>query len=176
MNFKRSCEGPVVVAVLVSMILISCGEKKRDPYAFEVLRSDKTGLTFSNILQSTDSFNLFRYMYFYNGAGVGVGDFNNDGLQDIFFSSNQGDNSLFLNKAGMQFRNVTKEAGIPSDHAWSTGVSVVDINNDGLLDIYVSRVGKYKVLNSHNQFLVCQGINKNGVPVYADKANEYGLD
>jgi hypothetical protein len=115
-------------------------------------------------------------MYFYNGAGVGVGDFNNDGQQDIFFSSNQGDNSLFLNKGGMRFSNVTKEAGIPSDHSWSTGVSVVDINNDGLLDIYVSRVGKYKVLNSRNQFLVCQGINKDGVPQYVDKAQEYGLD
>lgn len=176
MNFKRACEGSMIVAVLVSMVLFSCGERKKGSYAFEVLKSDKTGLTFSNNLQSTDSFNLFKYMYFYNGAGVGVGDFNNDGLQDIFFSSNQGDNSLFLNKGNMQFRNVTKEAGIPSDNAWSTGVSVVDINNDGLLDIYVSRVGKYKVLNSYNQFLVCEGINKDGVPVYADKAKEYGLD
>jgi hypothetical protein len=140
------------------------------------MKSDRTGLAFSNTLNSTDSFNLFKYMYFYNGAGVGVGDFNNDGLQDIFFASNQGDNSLFLNKGNLQFRNVTKEAGIPSDHAWSTGVSIVDINGDGLLDIYVSRVGKYRVLNSHNQFLICQGIGKDGVPKYTDKAKEYGLD
>jgi len=166
----------MLLASLAGIVLFSCGEKKKGPYAFEVMKSEKTGLSFANTLESTDSFNLFKYMYFYNGAGVGVGDFNNDGLQDIFFSSNQGDNSLFLNKGGMQFSNVTKEAGIPSDHAWSTGVSVVDINNDGLLDIYVSRVGKYKVLNSRNQFLVCQGINKDGVPHYVDKAQEYGLD
>ncbi|HUQ67410.1 MAG TPA: VCBS repeat-containing protein [Flavitalea sp.] len=140
------------------------------------MNSDRTGLDFANVLTSTDSFNLFKYMYFYNGAGVGVGDFNNDGLQDIFFSSNQGDNSLYLNKGNMQFRNVTKEAGLIADNAWSTGVSVVDINNDGLLDIYVSRVGKFRILNSQNQFLICQGINKDGVPQYADKANDYGLD
>jgi hypothetical protein len=165
-----------IVTVIVSVILFSCTQKKKGPYSFEVLDSDKTGLNFSNTLTSTDSFNLFKYMYFYNGAGVGTGDFNNDGLQDIFFSSNQGDNSLFLNKGNMQFTNVTKEAGIPSDHAWSTGVSVVDINNDGLLDIYVSRVGKFRTLNSKNQFLICQGINKDGVPQYVDKAKEYGLD
>ena len=176
MIFKRPCRILVTLAGFASIFLFSCGEKRKGSYLFEVLKSDRTGLSFANTLHSTDSFNLFKYMYFYNGAGVGVGDFNNDGLQDIFFASNQGDNSLFLNKGDMQFRNVTKEAGIPSDHAWSTGVSVVDINGDGLLDIYVSRVGKYRVLNSQNQFLVCQGISKDGVPQYADKAKEYGLD
>ncbi|MBL7698701.1 MAG: VCBS repeat-containing protein [Chitinophagaceae bacterium] len=161
---------------LAGFLFSSCEEKQKGPFAFEVLHSDRTGIDFSNTLQSTDSFNLFKYMYFYNGAGVGVGDFNNDGLQDIFFASNQSQNSIFLNKGNMQFRNVTKEAGIPSDDAWSTGVSVVDINNDGLLDIYVSRVGKYRILNSHNQFLVCQGINKDGVPQYVDKSEELGLN
>src|SRR5690348_5664056 len=144
MILKRICRS-LVLAGWISIFLYSCSDGNKGPYTFEVLKSDKTGLTFSNTLNSTDSFNLFKYMYFYNGAGVGVGDFNNDGLQDFFFSSNQGDNSLFLNKGNLQFRNVTKEAGIPSDHAWSTGVSIVDINGDGLLDIYVSRVGKYRV-------------------------------
>ena len=165
-----------MLAGLISILLFSCREKGKESFAFDVMTSKQTGLTFSNTLHSTDSFNLFKYMYFYNGAGVGVGDFNNDGLQDVFFASNQGDNSLFLNKGNMQFSNVTKEAGIPSDKAWSTGVSVVDINNDGLLDIYVSRVGKYRVLNSHNQFLICQGVDKDGIPHYVDRAREYGLD
>lgn len=162
--------------VLATVVIASCSDKRKGGYSFDVLRSEQTGIDFSNKLTSTDSFNLFKYMYFYNGAGVGVGDFNNDGLQDVFFASNQGQNSLYLNKGNMQFRNATKEAGIPSDKAWSTGISVVDINNDGLLDIYISRVGKYRILNSHNQFLICQGIDKSGVPQYADKAKEYGLD
>lgn len=161
---------------LTSFFFSSCEEKNKGPFAFEVLHGDETGIDFSNTLQSTDSFNLFKYMYFYNGAGVGVGDFNNDGLQDIFFASNQGQNSLYLNKGNMQFRDVTKEAGVPADNAWSTGVSVVDINNDGLLDIYVSRVGKYRILNSHNLFLICEGVDKNGVPHYVDKSKELGLD
>jgi len=114
-------------------------------------------------------------MYFYNGAGVGVGDFNNDGLSDIFFSSNQGENKIYLNEGGMKFKDVTKEAKIPQDGGWSTGVSVVDINNDGLLDIYVCRVGKYETLQSKNQFLICKGKDANGVPYYEDEAGKLGL-
>src|SRR5678816_2457387 len=128
--------------IMLCLTFFNCNDKKEEQAAlFEGLDASSTGIDFVNKLTPTARFNMFKYMYFYNGAGVGVGDFNNDGQQDIFFSSNQGDNSLFLNKGGMRFSNVTKEAGIPSDHSWSTGVSVVDINNDGLLDIYVSRVG-----------------------------------
>ncbi|MBO9571958.1 MAG: CRTAC1 family protein, partial [Chitinophagaceae bacterium] len=163
------------VGSVLLLALFSCKEKKQ-PVLFQALTSERTGLNFSNNLNSSDSFNLFKYMYFYNGAGVGVGDFNNDGNIDVFFASNQGDNSLYLNSGGLHFRNVTKEANIPNDGSWSTGVSVVDINHDGLLDIYVSRVGNYRILKSHNQFLICQGIDKNGVPQYADKAKELGLD
>src|SRR5688572_25917429 len=95
---NRSFGSSMFVAFAVCIFVFSCSEKNKGSYAFEVLNSDETGLDFSNTLRSTDSFNLFKYMYFYNGAGVGVGDFNDDGLQDIFFASNQGDNSLFLNK------------------------------------------------------------------------------
>ncbi len=115
-------------------------------------------------------------MYYYNGAGIGAGDFNNDGKTDLFFASNQGQNKLFLNKGNLQFRDVTSEARIPNDGGWSTGVSVVDINNDGLLDLYVCRVGKYEILNSKNEFLICTGIDKKGVPHYKDEAAKMGLD
>lgn len=153
--------------------------KKNEPKAkaaFELLTSKTTGLDFSNTLKATDSFNMFNYMYFYNGAGVGAGDLNNDGLVDLFFASNQAQNSLFLNKGKLQFKEVTKQAGIPQDSSWSTGVSVVDINNDGLLDIYVCRVGHYENLASQNQLLVCTGIDKEGIPHYADSATAYGLN
>jgi hypothetical protein len=115
-------------------------------------------------------------MYFYNGAGVGAGDFNNDGFIDLFFSSNQGENKLYLNEGNLHFKDVTNQTKIPQDGGWSTGVSVVDINNDGLLDIYVCRVGNFEILKGKNQFLICHGIDKNGIPYYEDKAADYGLD
>ncbi len=142
---------------------------------FELLESDKTGLNFSNTLTATPTFNMFKYMYFYNGAGVAAGDFNNDGQIDLFFSSNQGQNKLFLNTGKLQFEDVTTAAHIPTDSAWSTGVSVIDINNDGLLDIYVCRVGNFESLQSHNQFLICKGLDKNNVPYYEDEAAKMGL-
>jgi hypothetical protein len=145
--------------------------------AFEVMDNKQTGLDFSNTLHPTRDFNVFDYMYYYNGGGVGAGDFNNDGKIDLFFAASQGPNRLYLNEGGLHFKDVTAEAGIPQDNGWSTGVSVVDINNDGLLDIYICRVGRLKGLPvSHNQLLICQGIDSNGVPTYRDEAAAYGLD
>lgn len=157
-------------------ILVFCNcQNKTQPPIFLVLDHNTTGLNFSNTLTPTDTLNMMNYLYFYNGSGIGAGDFNNDGLTDLFFASNQGENKLFLNKGNLKFEDVTKEAEIPQDHGWSTGVSVVDINNDGLPDIYVCKVGKFKNLNSHNQLLICKGI-RNGVPFYEDKSKEYGLN
>ncbi|HEY8734970.1 MAG TPA: VCBS repeat-containing protein, partial [Puia sp.] len=144
--------------------------------SFQALQAERTGLDFSNKLTPIQEFNVFKYMYFYNGGGVGAADFNNDGKIDIFFAANQVSNRLYLNLGNLQFKDVTAEAKIPFDSAWSTGVSVVDINNDGLMDIYICRVGNHETLHSHNQLLICQGIDKNGVPFYKDEAREYGLD
>lgn len=159
---------------LLMILMAGCSQKKTASL-FVPLTHEQTGIHFSNKVQPTPSFNLFSYMYFYNGAGVGAGDFNNDGLIDLFFAANQQPNALYLNTGKLNFKDVTAEAKIPSDGNWSTGVSVVDINNDGLLDIYVCNVGNYKTLKGKNQLLVCQGIT-NGVPVYADQAADYGLD
>ena len=153
-----------------------CNSKTEQEPAFQVLDATATGLNFNNKLTPTPEFNMFKYMYFYNGAGIGAGDFNNDGLIDLFFSSNQQQNKIYLNQGKLKFKEVTAEAKIPQDGGWSTGVSVVDINNDGLLDIYVCRVGNFETLHSKNQLLICQGIDKNGVPFYKDEAQEYGLD
>ncbi len=151
-------------------------EKPQQPVLFEALEAPRTGLDFTNKLTPTQDFNVFKYMYFYNGGGVGAADFNNDGKMDIFFAANQVPNRLYLNTGDLHFKDVTAEAQIPVDGAWSTGVSIVDINNDGLLDIYICRVGNHETLHSHNQLLICQGIDKNGVPIYKDEAKEYGLD
>lgn len=164
------------ILVLFAVLLMGkCREKKPDtPAPFSVLNAEQTGLTFANKLVPTDSMNMFTYMYFYNGSGVGAGDFNQDGKVDLFFASNQGENKLYLNEGEMRFTDQTRAAGIPQDGGWSTGVSVVDINDDGLLDIYVCRVGRFQGLNSRNQLLLCKEV-KNGIPVFEEKAEAYGL-
>ncbi|MEO8852607.1 MAG: VCBS repeat-containing protein [Ginsengibacter sp.] len=154
----------------------SCTRKKAVSPIFQVLDHKTTGLDFTNKLVPTSDFNALKYMYFYNGAGVAAGDFNNDGKIDLFFASNEGDNKIYLNSGNLKFKDVTAEAHIPQDSGWSTGVSVVDINNDGLLDIYICRAGDFEKHHSKNQLLICQGIDKNGVPFYKDEAHEYGLD
>jgi enediyne biosynthesis protein E4 len=169
---KRSVE----IAWLLVFSLLVFGCKQQPHPVFEVLQASQTGISFKNELKPTPAFNLFSYMYYYNGAGIGAGDFNNDGLVDLFFAANQLPNKLYINKGKMQFADVTEQAAIPNDGAWSTGVSVVDINNDGLLDIYVCRVGNYKLLKGENQLLICKGITAQGVPYYADEAKEYGID
>ncbi|MES2374135.1 MAG: VCBS repeat-containing protein [Bacteroidota bacterium] len=161
---------------LTGILFSACNSGSKEPAMFEVLDNSKTGLDFNNHLTPTQQFNMFKYMYFYNGGGVGAGDFNNDGLTDLFFTANQGDNKLYLNTGELHFKDVTAAANIPQDSAWSTGVSVIDINNDGLLDIYICRVGKYEILKGHNLLLVCTGIDKEGVPHYAERARSYGLD
>lgn len=174
-DYKRTFFKPLIVCGLL-FVMQSCSNSSKEPTAFEVLEKEQTGLDFTNQLKPSPEFNMFKYMYFYNGAGVGAGDFNNDGLIDLFFCSNQGDSKLFLNKGKLQFKEITKEANIPEDGSWSTGVSVIDINNDGLLDLYICRVGKYETLKGHNLLLICTGIDKNGIPHYAEKSHEYGLD
>jgi enediyne biosynthesis protein E4 len=171
--------GMIGMPVLLMWMLagVSChSPKQKGPESFVGLTAPETGLNFVNKLTPTEAFNVFDYMYYYNGGGVGVGDFNNDGKLDIFFAANQSPNKLFLNQGGLLFKDVTAEAKIPYDSAWSTGVSVIDINNDGLLDIYICRVDNHQALRGRNELLVCKGIDKNGVPFYEDEAAAYGLD
>jgi hypothetical protein len=168
----------ITIQLLAGLLfLAACSPKKevKDPL-FRSLNSKSTGIDFRNDLVYTKEFNLFKYMYFYNGSGLGAGDFNKDGKTDLFFGSNQGRNKLYLNQGNLKFADKTSEAAIPDDGGWTTGISVVDINNDGWLDIYVCRVGNFETLKGKNQLLINKGINKAGVPVFADEAAAYGLD
>ncbi|NTS41797.1 VCBS repeat-containing protein [Flavisolibacter sp. BT320] len=169
------CRFPFLL-LMTALFLVGCKEEKRADSIFYVLDHERTGLHFVNRLTPSDTFNVFKYMYFYNGAGIGCGDFNGDSLPDLFFAANQQENRLYLNKGNLTFRDVTKEAMVPQDGGWSTGVSVVDINGDGLLDIYISRVGNYEGLKSKNQFLIGKGVTKDGVPVFEDEAEKWGVD
>ncbi|AWV99944.1 VCBS repeat-containing protein [Arcticibacterium luteifluviistationis] len=159
----------------LSLLLFGCNAKK-EPVLFELLTSEKTGITFNNEITPSNDLNIFRYMYFYNGAGIGAGDFNNDGLIDVFFSANQGQNELYINKGKLTFENISQKAGIIKNGGWSTGVSVVDINQDGLLDIYVSQVGDFEVLHAKNLLFICEKIDADGIPIFSEQAKEYGLD
>ncbi|MFT3933354.1 MAG: VCBS repeat-containing protein [Chitinophagaceae bacterium] len=140
------------------------------------MNEKQTGISFVNTIKEDDSLNVMRYEYLYNGAGVGVGDFNNDGLPDIYFSGNTGPAKLFLNKGGFQFTDIAKDAGVAGNGTWATGVSIADMNGDGLLDIYVCHSGKYDNPEKlSNELFINQGI-KNGLPVFKSMAKEYGLD
>src|SRR5881397_1488163 len=123
---------PFLVATLV---LFSCGRGPAAPL-FTLLPPSHTGITFANTITVSDSLNAITDPYVYNGAGVAVGDIYNDGLPDIFFAGNMVSSRLYRNKGKMQFEDITQSAGVTT-HGWATGVSLVDINNDGFLDIYV---------------------------------------
>lgn len=114
--------------------------------------------------------------YLYNGGGVAVGDFNNDGLPDLYFTASTTSNKLYLNKGHLSFRDVTDEAGVGGEGRWCNAASVVDINNDGLLDIYVCATNKKNPKDRRNLLYINQGLDKNGVPVFKEMAKEYGLD
>ena len=157
------------------LFMVSCQTNNREA-KFRLHNGKKTGLTFNNIIKPTPNLNIFNYMYFYNGGGVGAGDFNHDGLVDLVFSANQSDNKLYLNKGNLQFEDISTKAGFIADKGWSTGISVVDINQDGLLDVYISRVGEFANLKGHNLLYVCRHIDKDGIPHFEEKSKEYGLD
>ncbi len=136
---------PTYQIFLLSILLISsCGEKPVEPKKnsqqvklFTKLEKETTGVNFKNDITDSREFNYLFYQYMYNGGGVGAGDFNNDGLVDLYFTANQKSNKLYLNKGDFEFEDITKNAGVGCYENWSNGVSVIDINADGWLDIYV---------------------------------------
>jgi hypothetical protein len=160
------------IACLLSLLV--CAQQKEP--LFTLMNDRQTGIHYLNKIEEDDSLNIFRYEYLYNGAGVGIADFNGDGLNDIFFSGNTGHYKLFLNKGNFTFEDVTDKAHIAGNGTWATGVSIADVNGDGLMDIYVCHGGKYDDSTKlANELFICQGI-RNGIPVYKDMAKEYGLD
>ena len=152
---------------------MGCGNKDK---RFRIVPSSESGITFQNKLTESVDFNIFNYMYFYNGAGVAVGDLNGDELPDIYFTSNQESNKLYLNAGKFKFKDVTEIAGVAGSDSWATGVTMADVNGDGKLDIYVSYVGDYLIFKGKNQLFINEGVDKEGVPRFVDRAKEYGLD
>ena len=153
----------------LAILFFSCIKKENK--LFKQLPSFKTNVDFSNTLTYKEDFNIFTYRNYYNGGGVGLGDINNDGLIDIYFTSNLNKNKLYLNKGNFEFEDITEKANVGGEKSWSTGVSLTDINGDGYLDIYVSNSGDIKGDNKQNELFI-----NNGNLTFTEKAEEYGLD
>ncbi|KYP16256.1 MAG: hypothetical protein A1D16_20140 [Flavihumibacter sp. CACIAM 22H1] len=160
------------MALLVGML--SCNHRKHETMLLE-LPASASGIDFVNEVSENDSLNIMTYEYLYNGGGVAIGDINQDGLQDIFLIGNMVPNKLFLNKGELKFEDITGKAGVAGRNKWKTGVSMVDINSDGLLDLYVCYSGPGTDLERKNELYINTG-SKNGIPVFSEKAAEYGLD
>lgn len=158
--------------ILFGLTLFSCHQKQT---LFTSLSENETSIHFQNRITETDSFNILDYLYFYNGGGVAIGDVNNDGLQDIYFTSNQESNKLYLNKGNLKFEDITSVAGVAGKGNWKTGVTMADVNNDGLLDIYVCEVGNYKGLSGRNELFINNGA-AGGIPTFTERSAEFGLD
>ena len=149
-------------------VLVSC-ENAPNNKQFTLLTSNETGVNFVNELKENNTMNYFTYPYIYMGGGVSVGDINNDNLDDIFFTGNMTENKLYLNKGNIEFDDITNSSGASGDDKWYTGSTMVDINNDGYLDIYISVAGLNGPKN--NELLINNGDN-----TFTEKANEYGID
>lgn len=161
---------------LIILTAISCSKKKTEEnvdshnYLFTSLDSTQTGISFINTIENEEDFNIFLYRNFYNGGGVAIGDINNDGLPDIYLTANRKKNKLFLNKGDFSFEDITESARVSGEKAWSTGVVLVDINADGLLDIYVCNAGNIKGDDQKNELFI-----NNGDLTFTEKATQYNL-
>ncbi|WP_019669020.1 FG-GAP-like repeat-containing protein [Eudoraea adriatica] len=164
--------------MLVLSLALSCvseeenttEETSNEKTLFTLLSSEQTGIDFLNKVENQKNFNIFKYRNFYNGGGVAIGDINNDGLADIYMTGNMVANRLYLNKGNLKFEDISESAGVKGSKPWSTGVVMVDINQDGLLDIYVSNAGNMKANNHDNDLYI-----NNGDLTFTEMASEYNL-
>lgn len=164
----------IVFAVMTGLTQTSYGQLKSP--LFTLLKPEKTQLKFLNKIKEDDSLHVLVYEYLYNGHGIGIGDFNNDGLDDVFISGNTSPNKLFLNTGEFRFTEITHEAGVRGNGTWSTGVSIADVNADGLPDIYVSHSGRFRDESKlSNELFINTGIT-NGKPAFKEQAKSFGLD
>ncbi|WP_010517458.1 VCBS repeat-containing protein [Croceivirga radicis] len=170
---------------IFSFLILSCKEKEhisedsesRKTPLYTSLSYDYTGVDFQNKLKEGPNTNVLMYEYFYNGGGVALADINNDGLLDIYFTSNMGENKCYLNLGNMKFKDITIKAGLLGRKGpWKTGISAADVNGDGLIDYYLCYSGALPGHKRVNQLFINQGVGKDGVPRFKERAKEYGLD
>ncbi|WP_343487932.1 VCBS repeat-containing protein [Allomuricauda sp. d1] len=169
---SKICRKPFLVFGTI-VLLFGCNSEKEDGFKhrFTLLNSNETGINFTNQVEDSEEHNILKYANFYGGSGVGIGDFNNDGLQDLFFAGNMTPDKLYFNKGNLQFEDVTSKAGINDDGGWSTGVTLADVNNDGHLDIYVSR----ELYDEKPEWRTNLLYMNNGDGSFTEQAKEFGV-
>ena len=155
--------------LLLPVLFCTC--RKASPVLFELLDPAQTGIDFANKLSEGDSLNILNYVYYYNGGGVGIADFNNDGLEDVFFSGNESSCRLYLNRGNLHFEDVTQQAGLTTTQ-WCTGVAIADVNSDGWLDMYVCTAGYPQLERRKNLLFINQGQSN---VVFSEKAAAFGV-
>lgn len=169
LTLKKAHRVRGITAILILVLLGSCTESPT--VLFTALGPNATGVQFSNDLNYTEGYNPYTYRNFYNGGGVAVGDINNDGLPDLYFAGNLVPNKLYLNKGGLQFEDITEQAGLSCEGVWTSGINFVDINGDGWLDLYVCKAGKPGGARRHNELFINQGDL-----TFTEESKIYGLD
>jgi enediyne biosynthesis protein E4 len=179
---KSSVSLKFILFFLPILLICSCNKSENagifnSKALFKLLEADQTNIHFQNTLTEGPNTNILMYEYFYNGGGVATADFNGDGQEDIYFTSNMGENILYLNKGKMQFEDITSVSGAGGRPGpWKTGISAVDINSDGLMDLYLCYSGAMPMEKRMNQLFINEGNDANGIPHFTDKAAEYGLN
>jgi enediyne biosynthesis protein E4 len=161
---------------LLSILLFALASCKKEQKMFVLLDSNQTNIDFNNKITESDTLNIFNSEFIYNGGGVGIGDFNGDGLQDMYFTGNQVQNKMYLNKGNMIFQDITERANVQKKAAqWSSGVNILDINLDGKLDLYVCNTMLNDAEKRKNLLFVNQGNDKDNVPIFQEMAAAYGI-
>lgn len=171
-SVKYSFLFPWLILMAGALMLYSC---RQSSTLFLLKDADETGIHFNNLVQENDSINPIDLEFLYNGGGVAVADFNNDGLSDLYFTASTVSNKLYLNRGKFQFEDVTGTAGVTGEGRWSNGVSVIDINHDGWMDIYVCASILKRSTNRANLLYINQGLNAKGIPVFKEMAGAYNL-
>ncbi|NAS12318.1 VCBS repeat-containing protein [Poritiphilus flavus] len=163
--------------LLCLLFLASCSQKEETRKLFQNISPENSGIRFNNQLTENDSINIIDNEFVYNGAGVALGDLNNDGKDDIFFAGNQVDNALYLNQGKLKFKDVTSGSGVskPDSLLWSSGVSILDINLDGKQDIYICNTFYKDSTRRRNLLYINQGINSDNIPSFKEMAEDYGV-
>ena len=160
----------MIAFLLTILLLFITPQDRSEQPLFEKMDSERTGITFVNIVEEKPGNNILESEFFFNGGGVAVGDLDQNGFPDLYFTANQGANALYMNRGNYRFENISREAGVEAAGGWTAGAAFADVNADGLLDIYVCKAGKVPVDERRNKLFINNGVaDGNRYPTFTEK-------